>query len=41
MGPPHSSLWIVIHRPPCDEQWIRRQNFFAPVGICLLNSCDS
>jgi hypothetical protein len=41
MGWPHSGLRIVIHRLPCDEQWIRRQYLFAPIGICLLNSGNS
>jgi hypothetical protein len=41
MGRPHSALWIVIHRLPCDEQWIRRQYSFAPMGICFLNSCNT
>jgi hypothetical protein len=41
MGRPHSSLWIAIDLLPCNEQWIRRQYLFAPIGIFLLNSCNS
>ena len=40
MGRPCAGLGLAIHRLPSDEQRIRRQYLFAPIGICLLNSCN-
>jgi hypothetical protein len=37
---PHSGLWIVIHRLPCNEQWIRTPHLSASIGIRLLNYCN-
>jgi hypothetical protein len=41
MGRPYAGLTLVIHRLPSDEQCIRRQYLFAPIGISLLNSLNS
>ena len=35
MARPYAGLGLVIHRLPCDEQCIRGQYLFAPIGICL------
>jgi len=41
-----SGPWIVINRPPCDEDFdsaSRRfdASIYSPTDICILNSCNS